>query len=236
VKGIAIALRPVRPVEAASLTPLLPKERALLGARATRKRRAEFLAGRTAARAALVRLLGPGAREAAVLRDEAARTARPVAVSADGAPLPAFVSISHAAGIAAAAAARDPIGLDLVLVEPQDAAFVQEAFWPDEIAAWTRFVPDPASGPLAACMAFAAKETALKWLGTGLALPLLGVRVLPAGPARPARVGKLRALSFPLLLEAPRLRRRLMGCVARFGRYVLVIASGPAPAGGLGGA
>jgi 4'-phosphopantetheinyl transferase EntD len=201
-------------------------ERALLGERATAKRRAEFAAGRAAARAALVRLLGRRARGCVVLREAGPGTA-PVAVGAEGSLLPAHVSITHAAGVAVAIAGPERLGVDLVAVEPVDGAFRDEAFAPDELAAWEAFTGDGAGGDRAACTAFAAKEVALKWLGTGLGLPLLGVHAVPAGPPEPARLGRLAGAGFTLEVRAPGVRRRLAARLATSAGLVLVAAWGP---------
>jgi phosphopantetheinyl transferase len=222
----AIAVRRVVPGPDAFERLSLP-ERALLGARVTPKRRAEFAAGRLAARTALVRLLGRAARGCVVLREAGAGTA-PVALAAAGARLPAHLSITHAAGLAVAVAGPERLGVDLVAVEPLDRAFREEAFAPDELAAWEAFTGDRAGGDRAACAAFAAKEVALKWLGTGLGLPLLGVRAVPAGPPEPARLGRLAGAGFTLEVRAPGVHRWLAARLAASARHVLVAAWGPA--------
>ncbi len=207
----------------ARLCALDPRERALLGPNATAKRRSEFAAGRAAARAALHRLLGERALGAVILRDEARR---PAALGADGAPL-AIVSITHAAGLAAAAAAGSPIGLDIVAIEPVERSFRDDAFLPGETEAWSAWLgsDDPS---LAACAAFAAKEAALKWLGTGLSIPLLALRATPCGGRGPARHGAgIRSAIFPLRIEAPGVDARLDGWLAASARRVLVAACGP---------
>jgi 4'-phosphopantetheinyl transferase EntD len=223
----AVALRRVARDAAAAFEALPLPERALLGARATPKRRAEFAAGRSAARAAVVRLLGRAARGCVVLRESGPGTA-PVAVGTAGSPLPAHVSITHAAGFAVALAGTERLGVDLVKVEPLGREFRDEAFAPGELAAWEAFTGDGAGGDRAACAAFAAKEVALKWLGTGLGLPLLAVRAAPAGAAAPARLGRLAGASFTLEVRAPGLERRLHGRLATPAGLVLVAAWGPA--------
>jgi phosphopantetheinyl transferase len=227
VRAPAVAFRRVAREGGGAFEALSLAERALLGARATPRRRAEFAAGRAAARAALARLLGPAARRCVVLREAGAGTA-PVAVGSEGARLPAHVSITHAAGIAVALAGTERLGVDLVQVEPLDRAFREEAFAPDELAAWEAFTGDRAGGDRAACAAFAAKEVAVKWLGTGLGLPLLAVRATPAGPPEPARLGRLRAARFALEVRAPGVERRLAARLATPSRLVLVAAWGPA--------
>ncbi len=215
-----LVFRPVIEVAAFAVDALPAAERALLSSAATAKRRAEFVAGRCAARAAVARVLGHD-RCAAVIRDAAARTARPVAVDRDGAPLPAFVSITHAGGVAAAAAARRPLGIDLVEVEPLEAAFRADAFWPDELAAWERATGDVPGGRLGSCAAFGAKEAIVKWLGTGLEVPLLGIRARPETARAPTRVGQLRAWSLEVRVDSP-VRCRVCAWIARLGRFLVV--------------
>ncbi len=225
---LALALRRVR-AQPAGLPGLEPRERALLPSCATTKRCAEFVAGRAAARSALRRLVGDRALGAAILRDGSGATARPVAIGADGSTL-ALVSITHAEGLAAAAAASSPVGLDTVVLEATDASFRREAFRLEEIAAWERWLEPYADRTRAACVAFAAKEAVLKWLGVGLALPLHSVSATPCGPRRPARLdGRLRAWAFPLHLEAPNVDVRLDGWIAASPRRVIVAACGPDP-------
>lgn len=222
-----VAFRPVAASRAAAYAGVPAAERALLAPGATPKRLAEFTAGRAAARAAADRLLGGRGRCAAVLRDAAAGSAQPVAVGPEGAALPAFVSITHADGVAAAAAALVPVGIDLVRVEPLTGAFRREAFRPGELAAWERLTGERTGGVAATCAAFAAKEAVVKWLGTGLTVPLLSLRLAPAGPSRPARLGGLAAAALALALEGP-VRCELPAWLVRLGRYVVVVVARPA--------
>ncbi len=178
--------------------PLRPAEAALLGERAVAKRRDEFAAGRLAARAAAGALLGlDAASEAlAVVRD--AGSGRP-RLALHGRPLAAVgVSISHADGWAAAAACRQPVGLDLVTVEPLGTAFAAEAFAAGELDRWRAWLGDAWGLPMATAAAFAAKEAALKWLGIGLTVPLRSLVVSPSGPA----AADSRASLALILLEA----------------------------------
>lgn len=221
----ALALRRVDR-SGAALAALTAAERGLLAARASAKRRAEFAAGRAAARAALRRLLGANAAGAEVLRDEAGGTARPLAVGDDGAALGVHLSITHAGGLAAAAAGLAPLGLDLVVLEPLGRAFEEEAFTPGELAAWERFTERHLPGVPAACAAFAAKEAAVKWLGTGLTVPLRSVEVLPAGVPAPARLGDaLAGLAVALAIETPDRSVRLAGWVTASRRRLLLVAA-----------
>lgn len=224
-RPVAVAFRRV-PAAGTHAPALAEAERALLGPRATQKRRAEFTAGRSAARAALRRFLGPTARDYVVLRD--GDSGRPVPFAATGAHAPAFVSITHASGLAVAIAGVEPLGVDLVALEPIERAFREEAFSSDELSAWEAFTGDPPGGDRAACVAFAAKEAAVKWLGTGLTVPLLGVRAIPAGPPRVGLLGRLRATIFTLEVHAFGVHRRLRARLATPNRFVLVAAWGQA--------
>lgn len=225
-----LALRRVRAADA-GLADLDPRERALLPPRATEKRRAEFTAGRRAARAALARLLGPRAAGSAVVPEGGPAGGRPVVVGPDGILLDVHLSITHADGLAAAAAGPDPLGLDLVSLEPLDAAFREEAFAAGELAGWAQLGELAAGADAAACLAFAAKEAALKWLGTGLGLPLHAVRVAPVGrPGAPARLGGVVALAVSVRVETERGTALLKGWVAGSRRRVLVVVSGAGPA------
>lgn len=136
-----------------------------LGPRATEARRATFVAGRRAAHRALEACLG------AALRVDADALGKPV-VSAPGVEL----SITHAGGWALAAAARAPLGVDLVEREPLPDALIEDALAPGELDAWRARIADEA---LARSLAFAGKEAALKWLGVGMAIPLRQVRLTP---------------------------------------------------------
>jgi 4'-phosphopantetheinyl transferase len=159
---------------------LAPQEAALLPPAALPKRRHEFVAGRVAARAAAAQLLGAPSDHIAILRRDGSDAGRPYAVSRAGAPLPIELSITHADGLALAAAAWTPLGVDLVRIEELSDAFVDEAFAPGELLAWSRCVDGEAER---VCTAFAAKEAALKWLGCGMRVPLTSVTVLPSGSA-----------------------------------------------------
>jgi 4'-phosphopantetheinyl transferase EntD len=166
---------------------LSPAEAALLGAQAVPKRRAEFVAGRLAAKGAAGRLLGRSWDDGdlAVLRQGEATTGPPRLVLS-GAPCEVRCSISHADGVAVAAASREDVGIDVVAIEHQDPAFEAEAFAPGELETWRRWLGDAGTREEAVAVAFAAKEATLKWMGTGLTVPLHAVAVLPVGAGPPA--------------------------------------------------
>lgn len=146
---------------------LHPSELALLSERATEKRRSEFVAGRMAAREALSLLLGQNLDP--ILRDE---RGRPISAGAE-------ISITHADGLAVAAAARFRMGIDLVSFEELSDAFSAEAFSPGELRSWEEWstsegIEYPRS------IAFSAKEAVLKWMGTGFSVPLQSIAICPA--------------------------------------------------------
>lgn len=99
--------------------PLTWRERALCDRFRCARRRAEFVAGRIAAHAAVARILGStGARPVEILKD------------AQGAPVvvghPAVqVSISHSQRIALAVASRHPVGVDLEADEARPPSFAR---------------------------------------------------------------------------------------------------------------
>lgn len=159
--------------------PPLGPEAAVI-ARAVPARRAEFVAGRAAARAALVAL---GLSPVAIPRGPA------------GAPLwPDGIvgSISHAAGLCLAAAAREvdcaALGLDIEEDRPLPADLVAEVCGPAERAS----LPPGDAGGRAALAVFSAKEAAYKALhprGAGVfGFDALEVTLHPGGfAARLAR-------------------------------------------------
>jgi phosphopantetheinyl transferase len=192
-----VATRLISPEAPAALPwqELRPEERALLGPGANRKRRSDFLAGRLAAKEAVAALLSGDPDEEGgllILRESGAAAGRPYVVRArDGGRLGVQVSISHADGLAVAAAARRPVGLDLVTIEPLGTPLVEDAFQPGEVLAWAKFLSHCTLGEASGdgsrkttsdfviCAAFAAKEAALKWIGCGLRVPLQSVLVTP---------------------------------------------------------
>lgn len=230
---------------------LSPAERALLGDRAAEKRRAEFVAGRVAAKAAAALLLGSGwdRGDVDVLRDGEEATGPPRLALSGGSPCEVRASISHADGLAVAAASREAVGVDLVAVEDHGPAFEEEAFAPGELEAWREWPGAAGARRDAVAIAFAAKEAALKWTGTGLAVPLRDVAVLPlqrrpGAPQGPAARHLLlldprggRALvavpqaSLRVSLQSAQGRTRcvLPAQVLRLGSRVVVLLWGPGP-------
>jgi phosphopantetheinyl transferase len=179
------------------------RELALLSSRSTRKRRAEFIAGRIAAREAVSRLLGhPAFTSFQILRHGNGPTGRPRIAVNHGSVAPE-VSISHADGLAVAAANFGPIGLDLASIQPQNQSFVADTFSPLEINRWAAWLRSERTSALTLTTAFTAKEAALKWLGTGFGIALRAIEILPAGNAydeQPASF-PVPTLAFPVELR-----------------------------------
>jgi 4'-phosphopantetheinyl transferase len=251
-----VALAPV-PAGAASRAAwerayLWPAEQALLGDRAAEKRRAEFVAGRLAAKSAAALLLGPrwDRGDIAVLREGGESTGPPRLALSGGWPCAVRASISHADGVAVAAASGEAVGVDLVAIEHQGPAFEAEAFAPGELDAWRGWLGAEAARHDAVAIAFGAKEAALKWTGTGLTVPLHDVAVLPLqGEARPLSGGAgwgrvlevdaggggalvtVQQTSLRVSLERKRERTRsiLPAQVLLLGKRVVVLLWGPGP-------
>jgi len=185
VNAIAVALQAVpgsiAEARALALQNLLDLELALLSPRATSKRVAEFVAGRVAARRAVRRLLSRTGlcSTFAVLREGDGPTGCPKVVGSGLDDKPICVSISHADGIATAAASHQRLGIDIATIQHQEASFLAEAFNPRELAAWGSWLRSEPTSPLTVTTAFAAKEAALKLLGTGFGLGLRAIVVLP---------------------------------------------------------
>jgi 4'-phosphopantetheinyl transferase len=156
----------------AALAELTPRERVRWDSLRLEKQRREHLAGRLAAKRAAARLLGADPREVEILRSEAPHDrGRPYVAGAPG----LSISISHTADLAAAAAARVAIGIDLERVEPREPSF--EALFLDAreraaLAALTGVDRDRA-----VTFAWCVKEAAGKQLGLGLSIPFADLTV-----------------------------------------------------------
>ena len=152
---------------------LSPTEIAQLRARGTVKRQDERIAGRVAAKRALQALTGAAPRD---IRIESCPSGAPL-VRIAGEPGPAL-SISHSDGAAIAIARRDGrVGVDLETIEERSASFAREWFTKGE---QERYGHDP----VALTVAWAAKESVLKALGTGMALHPREVEVFDQSEAR----------------------------------------------------
>jgi len=169
------------------------------------KRRADWLAGRRAAKTVVAAALGaelPARWRAAELEIRSAasgmpfaalaREGRAVGPFAPGDRLPVSVTISHLGGHSLCAAIRDPaggalprtLGIDLGEIEPRSSAFVATFLAEDE-QRWVREAP-PGERDLVTNVVWCAKEAVLKALGLGLTVDTYAVRCLPgAAPADP---------------------------------------------------
>lgn len=204
----------------ADLQALHARERALLSSRTTARRRAEFVAGRLAARAAVTALTGTDDPDRWVARD--AWGAIHLA-TLDTPVHDVFVSITHAEGLALAAASTERVGVDLVVLEAPSSGLRDETADADEhqrFAAWlSEAAPAeglrPDSSPL---VLFAAKEAALKWLGLGLHAGLRDLVLAPHGEGQ-------------LLLQVAGASAPLAIAMDRDADRVLVAVTGPDRAG-----
>lgn len=205
-------------------------ERALLSARATQTRRAQFAAGRASAREALRGLAVDPGHLTIVRRSVLAPDAgRPLVADAAGTPLqlPLALSVTHSGEWACAAAMVGPqrIGIDLELAAPPDTPhFEEEAFAPGEVSGFERF---EARGLRSRTAAWTLKEAALKVWGVGLRAVLPRVRLIPEdlspdGPGGLAFACALEVGAQPAHLPPP--PRRLTCVFLVRGEGVLAVA------------
>jgi 4'-phosphopantetheinyl transferase len=167
-----------------------PGERLALGAIRFPRRRADWLLGRWAAKAAVASRCGATAERIEVI---AAPDGAPEALL-DGEPAAVALSLSHRAGRALAVVGdrRSRLGCDLELVEPRSDAFVAEWLAPEERALVAAAAP--ADAARLANLLWSAKEAAAKARREGLRL---AVRDAVAAPGRlpPRPDGEWRRLS-----------------------------------------
>lgn len=163
---------------------LCAEEAMLCAPRAVEKRRAEFIAGRIAAKIAVSRLRGtvPLDDVPRIAVEIGATSGRPVVVDRLGVPVAGVgLSITHSNCWAIAAAGQAALGVDLVPIEDRGGAFAAEAFAPGELEAWVRWMPSCQTPAFAQSIAFGAKEGVLKWRGVGLRM---GLQELTTTPSR----------------------------------------------------
>ena len=155
---------------------LSASERARVAALRVPKRRAEWLAGRAAAKRAALALLEPRPAPDAV---ECGRSpgGAPQVVVAGAIVRDVSVTIAHAGGIAGAVAAlRAPIGFDIEPLAPVDRALALRAFSERERASLAA-APSPLEATRRALCLWTAKEAVLKALRVGLRWPPARVEV-----------------------------------------------------------
>lgn len=160
----------------AGLEALHPEERELLGNRATPKRVHDFVAGRLAARRAIASHLGISSAAIEVLRYPGSGAPR---VRVDGEWNACEVSITHEDGVAVAVASSLVCAVDLVRPRDWDDGFVRDTFTRQELEHWAAVDGKSEADPTLIASAFAAKECALKWLKTGMNIPLQATSCLP---------------------------------------------------------
>ncbi len=155
---------------------LVRAEQNVLSPSATAKRVADFERGRHAAHSLLKEVRRGRPVEAVLPEASGPQRGRPRLLTA-GRWARAGLSITHAGTVAVAAFAPSAragnaevdtrVGVDVVEVEDHGAAFRAEAFHPSERGAFSHALGDVDSA-VVDCVAFAAKEAALKVLGVGL--------------------------------------------------------------------
>lgn len=163
---------------------LSPSEQAVLARLRFPKRHEEWRLGRWTAKRAVLssgswpcgwpKALAPELPSASGIRHAWQRVE--VKAALDGAPevfldgrqLPVRISITHRAGLAGCLVAPEhiPVGCDLEVVEPREAAFVEDYFTAGERALVTATPPPGRS--LVTTIIWSAKESALKALRVGL--------------------------------------------------------------------
>lgn len=160
-------------------------ERETLSTKTVRKRRQEWLAGRIAAKALLLRHLGlelDRAGQVEVLADE---DRRPVAhgLAPDGSrtPIPLSVSISHRGGaVGAALATAGSVGLDIEVMEPRSEALLADHFTGREASMMGGLGGE--EGTFAIALFWSVKEAGLKAAGVGLSVPAADAEVVRLDP------------------------------------------------------
>jgi 4'-phosphopantetheinyl transferase len=168
---------------------LSPREQALLGTLRFTKRRVEFLTRRWTAKRALATVLerddAPGALAAIEIGNHPGGAPY---VEVDGRRASIEVSLSDRAGwavcmVGAPSSATGPIGIDLEIVEPRSAGFVDDFFTAAE-RDYVRQRPAGEARDEAANLIWSAKEAALKVLKVGLRADTREVQVELGPPPR----------------------------------------------------
>lgn len=160
-------------VRASSLS---ERERAALSTFALAKRRIDYERGRQAAHVLLASRF-QGQTVEVLPQESGERRGRPRAV-VDGVVTQLGLSISHAGDCAVAAVGEGDIGIDLIEEEDHGAAFRDEVFREGERARFTTAFPKETAAAVD-CIAFAAKEAALKALGVGFRRGLREIEICP---------------------------------------------------------
>ncbi len=158
---------------------LSPTEREILAGLRFERRRVEWLLGRWGAKRLITAVEFAGGEDlfsSISILNEAGGA--PIAVCADGQPIPGCISISHRAGVAACAWTGAPalrMGMDIDLVEARDPSFLSGYFTENE-QAFTRALPANLRDTWIT-LAWSAKESLLKALKTGLRIDTRRIQV-----------------------------------------------------------
>jgi phosphopantetheinyl transferase len=182
-------------------TSLVASEREQIASLAVDKKKKERIAGRVAAAAALNELVGEA--PAVSVRESGPTAGQPFATH-EGAEI--GVSISHAGGLAVAAATHGRVGIDVDVDVERSSELLEMAFSVVERRAIQGLAASAALSERSAVnLAWCAKEAVLKWLGLGLRAPLQGVELcfgqISALQSDAAAFGALRAASLGVTLE-----------------------------------
>jgi phosphopantetheinyl transferase len=153
---------------------LAPEEETLRRSLGLKKRHDEWLAGRIAAKRAAQMFTGLPFRSLVIRRSVLENNRGQPELFVDGhTRLPGHLSISHAAGYAAASYTMGRVGVDLERIFFPEASLLETAFSVEERARLSS-VPDERRAA-ASTLAWCQKEAYAKWLGRGFALPLVSL-------------------------------------------------------------
>ena len=196
---------------------LAPAERRRAEGLAFAARRRDYRLGRWTAKRALAHFLGAAQLSEIEVRG-AAKT--PPTAYLRGASAPCAISLSHRDGsaLAAVAPAGTRLGCDLERDEPRSDEFVSHYFAPRE-RAWLESLAEPLRSR-AAALAWSAKESAVKALGTGLDRDPRDLEVEFVASVAPA--SRWRRLSVAFAEEA-----RLGGFWCQRGAWLLTVVADP---------
>lgn len=162
---------------------LSPQERERLAGMRFSRRISGWLLGRRAAKTLLRRACPDLAHIPETAITIANNPAGAPYIQVDGQdPYPGCLSITHRRNLALAAYCSTPgwgIGIDLEVIEEREDSFLLDYFTPGEIAT-ARTCQGEGARSLWITLAWSAKESALKALGTGLRLDTRSIEVAPA--------------------------------------------------------
>jgi phosphopantetheinyl transferase len=197
---------------------LHPRETAILSPRAVPKRQDDFRRGRWVARSLLSHALNLASNQLCILPDG---DGVPWAEHDDHGRLPCSLSISHTAGMAAAAIVDLPfrVGIDVERPLESPAGVVGDYFEAGEVRLWEAGEAEDLGWRAAEIWAL--KEAGLKALGTGLTIPASAIVVRAIGPQANSAGWQLADLG--LGLTAPGPKRPIRAWVRRWGGVVVAL-------------